>query len=158
VIQSALQPLVIVRQDRPYLCERFSDVLSELARVVLDRRGGERRQDHAPMEADRRRAERRHLLTHRAREQFRTLAYLFVYPTQEFQKSQLDDFAPAFCPACERVLGFKMPRFVLPPSHVDIEVRHILSGSGTKHLVDLEASMASGRTLLNCQITARDFW
>jgi len=156
VIQSALQPLVIVRQDRQYLHDRLSHLLAEVALVVLDRRGWDRRQGDAPVEPDRRWMERRHLLRRRARDQFRTLGYLFLYPTREFQKPQVGDYTPAFCPDCERVLDFEMPRFVEPPSRVDLEVSHILSGPGVKHLIDLEAFVASGRPLVACQIRARD--
>jgi len=153
--QDRLRPLLIIWPGRFDVVERFARRLNE-AIPVLDRRFGQRRRDEAPVEPDRRRAERRQPLSPDAHARFRTLGYQLVYEPSMYQEAEGDVYAMAFCGECERILEFEMPRFVEAPARVKADVRHLLSGTGTRHRVDLEALTASGGRLLACRVDARE--
>jgi hypothetical protein len=151
----ALRPFVIVQPGAGELQSWLAERLAGKAVVFADRRRAERRQEELPGSPDRRQAERRRLLPPRFGGWRRDLGYQMLFGADAFRRPPVPDYAFSFCGDCQRPLDFSMPRFVEPPARVDMQARHLLAGAEVRHVVDLEASLASGQTLLAASVDAR---
>jgi hypothetical protein len=149
--------LFIVAPGRHDLYTQLARRLRGLALVIEDRRRAERRQTVAVSTSERRRRERRRPLTTKEEVQTSLAGYRAIYRTTGLALYQAEEATPAPCPDCGEVFEFDMPRFHEVPTRIDIEVVHLASKTGIRHVVDLEATAAADRPLVACRLRARPY-
>lgn len=76
---SELRSIFIVRRDRPDLYEHLDRNFGDTAVVILDRREGERRDVHQWVTTDRRRRDRRQMLSRTEQALWREFGYCVVF-------------------------------------------------------------------------------
>src|SRR5262245_24517029 len=144
--------LFIVPAAHSDLFDRLAPRLNGMARVILDRRQGQRRRTRVPVSVERRLGDRlRPVATGRVHGDN---GYHLVYDGTDHAVYEAGVRVPAVCVACGTVLTFEMPRFVEAPAYFHLNVAHPPAARGVQHVVDLEAVSGTGRTLLACRLRA----
>jgi hypothetical protein len=151
--------LVVIEREQVQLYPKLRASFDRhLVRVIVDRRFGERRQNGAAVESDRRRSDRRQASTPR---------YGLRLEGRGFQVFEAEGRFPVQCATCGSLVESEMPQFGEPPARLKFAVVHSeTQASGTlhapqvtktrvKHLAEFEAFTSSGRLLLSCRVPAR---
>jgi hypothetical protein len=152
---AALRWLFVVQAGEPMLFDRLTQRLAGVARVVLDRRRGPRRQRRGPVPTDRRHRDRRRTVSAGVTPALGTGYHLVYHSANVDVYKATDPSVPAVCPTCSMVLAFDMPHFAQPPAHVEITVDHRAAGERVEHAVEVHATAATGHPLLACRLAAR---